>query len=83
MGLLGERLRYVRQLRNFRHHQQHDQAAVSVDGNISLRLLFHARDRFAHSPTFRANFLFAQGPTQKNLYSFANRYLSFKWSIRV
>ena len=55
-GIVGERLCYVRQLQDFRHHQQHDQAAVSVDGYISLQLLFHTHDRFAHWPTLRGDF---------------------------
>ena len=47
-GIAGERVSYLRKTKDSRHHQQHDQAAVGVDGNVALLLLLYFHNHFAH-----------------------------------
>ena len=73
--IVWERKSYVCKLKDFPHHQEHDQAPVSVDCNISLQLLFYTRDRFAHSQILHAVCFISSGTDSKEFVSFDNRRL--------
>jgi hypothetical protein len=73
--IVWERKSDVRKLEDFPHHQEHDQAPVGVDRNISLQLSFYAHDSFAHSQILHANCLLAYGAIQKNCFAFATKSL--------
>jgi len=76
-GVIGEKsLMHVRQLKHFRHHQQHDQATVSVDRNISLQLLFHDRDSLTHSQLLHGD-LYVLRDQYKRIFIFREPAISF------
>jgi hypothetical protein len=76
--IVWERKSCVCKLKDFPHHQQHDQAPVSVDCNISLQLLFYTRDRIAHSQILHAVCFISSGTDTKEFVSFDNwRLISF------
>jgi hypothetical protein len=72
--IAGERSSNVGKLKDFPHHQQHDQAPVGVDCNISLQLLFHAGNSFAHSQALHASCYLLMAQYKRSL-SFINRRL--------
>jgi len=47
-GVVGEGLRDLTEAHDFTHHEQHDEAAVCVNGDVALLLLLYGSDYGAH-----------------------------------